>query len=581
MNSLTGRFLEHARHRPQATALIWRKQRTSYAELAEQAFSVRQQVAGLSPGPIGILSGKSSAAIALVLGCLLAGRRILIPSPTLPSQTAGALFDQAGCAHVLSADAHLAVSHPDLVDLVVTPDRVPVPSGALATVPPDAVSFMLTTSGSTGLPKIVPLTVGAVDRFADWAAATFDIGPDSRVLNYAPLNFDLCLLDIWTTLAHGGSVVMVDPDHAANGAHLADLVATQEVHVVQAVPMFYELLRDACVDGRSFESVRQVLFTGDAIRPGCLAALPALFPNARFFNVYGCTETNDSFVHEVKPGETSLQLGEPLPGVHHLLAVENQTVLIGPGVGELYVATPFQTTGYLATANEDKFLMLDDGEDTRRYFRSGDLVRRHPDGSLTLEGRTDFRVKVRGQQVDVQQVEQVMLTHGRVAEAAVVAVPDPLAGHRLHAQVRRMPGSGLNSLVLRRFCADRLPAIAIPSTWAIAESPLPKTSTGKVDRNSIKNNQLKVSKVDHTAAITKFVVQEFLPDVSAGELSADYDLLAGGVIDSLGLLKVIAWLEDTFSIDVDDVELSPESFRTIDDINTFIGANSRSLAGQN
>ena len=73
---------------------------------------------------------------------------------------------------------------------------------------------MLTTSGSTGLPKIVPLPAGGVDRFTDWAAEQFDIGPGTVVANYAPLNFDLCLLDIWTTLKHGGCVALVDQDRA-------------------------------------------------------------------------------------------------------------------------------------------------------------------------------------------------------------------------------------------------------------------------------------------------------------------------------------------------------------------------------
>ncbi len=76
--------------------------------------------------------------------------------------------------------------------------------------------------------------------------------------------------------------------------------------------------------------------------------------------------------------------------------------------------------------------------------------------------------------------------------------------------------------------------------------------------------------MDHIREITEFVVQEFLPDVASNELGADYDLLGGGVIDSLGLLKVIAWLEERFELDVDDVELAPDSFRTIAAMNDFV-----------
>jgi len=77
--------------------------------------------------------------------------------------------------------------------------------------------------------------------------------------------------------------------------------------------------------------------------------------------------------------------------------------------------------------------------------------------------------------------------------------------------------------------------------------------------------------VDHTAVITRYIVDEFVPDIGVDELTADYDLFAGGVIDSLALLRVIDWLGTRFQLSLDDVELSPDNFRTIDDINAFIG----------
>ncbi len=76
--------------------------------------------------------------------------------------------------------------------------------------------------------------------------------------------------------------------------------------------------------------------------------------------------------------------------------------------------------------------------------------------------------------------------------------------------------------------------------------------------------------MNHTQAITEFLVEEFLPDVSAESLAADYDLLAGGVIDSLGLLKIIAWLEDRFGVVVDDLEIAPDNFRTVADMDAFV-----------
>jgi acyl-coenzyme A synthetase/AMP-(fatty) acid ligase len=475
--------------RPEAPALVWHGETTTYGELYELANRERDRLDGLGLGDgetVGVLAPKSPEAVALVLGCFLAGQPLLLPSPQLGERTLDTLFAQAGCTHVLAPD----------------PSFSPPKSGSghqLRGRERDT-AIMLTTSGSTGLPKIVPLSWGALDRFAAWAGPQFGLGPGRTVLNYAPLNFDLCLLDVWSTLAHGGRVVLVDPDLATQGGHLLQLVADHDVDVVQAVPMVYRLLLDAAGaagDGRpALDTVEHVVFTGDAMPEKTLVELPTLFPKARLANVYGCTETNDSFIHELGVGvevgaapdriEHPVPIGRPLPGVEALIVGEGGDVVTGPGTGELYVTTPFQAAGYLDPARDaGRFVPHPRGADDRRWFRTGDLVTRRPDGCIVVEGRRDFQVKVRGVAVNTAEVERVLLDHADVVAAAVIAVPDPLAGRQLAGVVQRAPGTRLNSLTLRGHCARRLPQAAIPSSLRIADDPLPTTSTGKVDRQAV------------------------------------------------------------------------------------------------
>jgi acyl-coenzyme A synthetase/AMP-(fatty) acid ligase len=211
-------------------------------------------------------------------------------------------------------------------------------------------------------------------------------------------------------------------------------------------------------------------------------------------NVYGCTETNDSFAAEidvrVAVGRGEVPIGMPLPGVSALIVAASGEIVDGPGEGELWVATPFQTDGYLdASLNAGKFEPHPQGLDGRIYFRTGDIVRRHEDDSITLCGRNDSLVKVRGVRVSTQAVEQALLEHEAVVEVAVVAVADAVTGSRLRAVVRRADASRLDSLILRRHCAGRLEPAAIPSTIDIVTYPLPKTSTGKVDRRRSVSNE--------------------------------------------------------------------------------------------
>jgi acyl-coenzyme A synthetase/AMP-(fatty) acid ligase len=494
--SLAAAFAERAAAQPSAPALIWDGHAVSYAELHAMACRARDRVEAAAPRadrPVGLRVRKSPETVALVLGCLMAGRGFLLPSHELPELPLKELYGQAGCVVVLG------LADDPLVDVVV--DVGPGPQaavGALETRPPaevaeDATGFMLTTSGSTGLPKIVPISSGALTRFTAWAADAFGIARGTVVLNYAPLNFDLCLLDVWTTLAYGGTVVLVDPDRGASAQYLHGLVTEHRVTFVQGVPLLFQLLARAAADSGPLTTPEHLVFAGESMPAKILADLPEAFPSARWYNNYGCTETNNSFLHEVDPSRpvtAPLPIGRPLPGVRWLLVGEDGRALTGRGQGELLVSTPFQTAGYVNVPGGEKFGPHPDGEPGVVYYRSGDVAVRHEDGSLSVLGRTDFMVKVRGTQVSTQHVESILLEHPAVVEAAVVALPDPEAGHRLHARMRLTAPGAAGVLALRQYCAERAVRAAVPSVFETVSEPLPRTSTGKVDRNRIKADLL-------------------------------------------------------------------------------------------
>ncbi|GAA1964852.1 AMP-binding protein [Amycolatopsis minnesotensis] len=483
---LVGAIAGQAKERPAAPALCWRDEEIGYGELVLRAGRARAALTalGLEPGtPVAVHAEKTPDTIALVLGALSAGHPVLLTSTTLPSDTEAHLLDKAGCRVKVSAVPSPSAGH--VVDLSTSDGGTPAPltehDGGQ-----DAVLFMLTSSGSTGVPKIIPLTAGGVGRFVGWASAAFFGDGPKTVLNYAPLNFDLCLLDIWTTLATGGKVVLVDARRATRAGYLHELIERHRVHLVQAVPMCYQLLLESTAGPHP--AVRYVISTGDVLPPRCLRRLRGLFPGAQLYNLYGCTETNDSFLHPIDDAgaDGPVPLGRPIDGVSALLVDRDGVVLEGEGVGELLVNTPFQAPGYLdAALTERAFVPHPAGRDRLRYFASGDLVRRDADGALTLLGRNDFQVKVRGSRVNTQEVERALLAHPDIPEAVVFGAPDTIAGTVLHAVVRRRTTDAPDSLAIRRHCATRLPAAAVPAVLHLVDAALPRTSTGKPDRKQI------------------------------------------------------------------------------------------------
>ncbi|WBB79873.1 AMP-binding protein [Micromonospora sp. WMMD882] len=463
-------FTEQVHRAPDAPALSWAGGQLSYRELARRVQDAGEALAALAldpAHPLCVPAEKSPETIALLIAAFAADRRVLLPSASLGAEALARLCAEVGAAHVLRATA----------------DGVTVrPSGARGR-PLPGVGLLLTTSGSTGTPKVVDLAAGGVDAFLGWTADTFGIEVGARVLNYAPLNFDLCLLDVWAALAGGACVELVDPERAVEGPWLTAFCRDRAPTVVQAVPLFFRLVTEG---GDRFPEVREVLLTGDVVPAALLDRIVTAFPNARLWNVYGCTETNDSFLYRVDPAEVAargvMPIGHPIDGVEVSVVDADGVELVGAGVGELVVRTPFRARGYL-----DARL---DGERWRDgWFRTGDLVRRDADGLFFLVGRNDHQVKVRGVRTNLQEVEQVLLAHPEVREAAVVAVPHPEAGAVLHAVVRRSPASELNGLHLRLHCAAALPRTAIPGAFEVLDEALPRTSTGKVDRTVLRERR--------------------------------------------------------------------------------------------
>lgn len=455
---------------PDAVALATGDRVVRYAELDRLVDAAGPSAATPEPGrPVCVPARKSPESIALVIACLRAGRRVLLPSAELGATGLAELAAREGCAQVLTPDG-----------------ATPVATAVTGRLAPAGPGLLLTTSGSTGTPKVVELNPDGVERFLAWGRQHFGLGPGTAVLNHAPLNFDLCLLDVWATLAAGGRVELIDPDQAANAAYLAALCAGRMPAVIQAVPLFYRLLADGTAAGTAFDGVRHVVSTGDTLPLPLLGQLPALFPRARLWNLYGCTETNDSFLHEIDVAAAeaggAVPIGRPIRGVRAQVVDEAGAVVTGAGQGELLVRTPFQAVGYTDRRRT--------GERWRDgWYRTGDQVRRDASGLHFLAGRNESHVKVRGVRTNVQEVERILLDHADVVEAAVLALPDDLAGTSLHAVVRRRAASDLDSIRLRVHCADRLPRTSIPAVVHIVEEALPRTSTGKVDREMLARDQ--------------------------------------------------------------------------------------------
>jgi amino acid adenylation domain-containing protein len=521
--TLSGLLAATAEAHPDRVAVVDGDRRLRYAELDARANRLARTLieSGVSCGDrVGLLLSKSPEAVVAINGVLRAGAAYVPLDPQAPASRLAYIARDAGIAVLVSA-AEKAATWPALIAggaplrtvIALDAGEPPAHGGPAAisgsgvanvhvrpaaevehqpATPPDVapgphdLAYILYTSGSTGDPKGVALTHRNALAFVDWAVDAFAVGPADRLSSHAPLHFDLSIFDLFAAVHAGAAVVLVPTGASVFPLALNRFIAEEEISVWYSVPSALSMLvQRGSVSPGSWPRLRTVLFAGEVFAPRYLYALMDLVPHARFYNLYGPTETNVCTYFEVprptrSPGGT-IPIGRPIAGVD-VFVVTDDGDLAAPGeAGELYVRGPTVTQGYWADPEKTARALIPDrlGGSRDRLYRTGDLVRRDERGELWFLGRRDAQIKSRGYRIELGDIESALYEHECVAECAVKAVPDEIVTNRIEAHVVLRAPVGDDQLA--RFCRERLPSYMVPERFH-ARAELPRTSTGKVNR---------------------------------------------------------------------------------------------------
>lgn len=354
----------------------------------------------------------------------------------------------------------------------------------------DSIATILFTSGSTGKPKGVVISHGNILPFIDWVACEFKLNAKDRLVSHAPLFFDLSLLDLFATLKVGASVYLINSSKAFNHIYLCKLIQEEKISLWQSVPSALKTLSQSDTDTSynqgSFSSLKNVLFAGEKLSGQFIQKLANKFPAANFYNIYGCTETNDTFFYAIPSHNSNeipneLPIGLPLPYVKYQVLDTNGNI---SNTGELYVNSPTNMQGYYGSDNS--FITLNDG---LAYYKTGDLVSIGSKGLLNIQGRVNNIVKVNGYRVSLVEIEDTINEFPDVSEAMVFLFTDKSDINKLVAVIYS-DQPNISKIGIRLFCADKLPMYKRPDIIIIKKEPLSKTPTGKIDRIFIEKNEM-------------------------------------------------------------------------------------------
>lgn len=345
----------------------------------------------------------------------------------------------------------------------------------------DDVAYVLFTSGSTGKPKGVPIRHESLVNQISWFVDHFGWDPDTRALARTPFWFDASMWEVFAPLAAGGMMILADEDQSREPLALNRLLRRHPVSDLQSVPSLLSLF----LDFGAFEGVGGIrrIYCGGEPLPSALVARVASTTGASCVNLYGPTEATVQIAcSEVTAPAEVVPIGRPIANVR-LLILDAERRLIPAGCpGELWIVGLPVATGYLGEEPGGGFTRDPLGGPDRAY-RTGDVVRWLDSGELQFIGRKDRQVKIRGQRIELDEIELALTGLPGVGRAAVHH-QTIASGGVLHAFVSGQGGAILSAAALRSALRQMLPSAAVPA-HIVTVADLPMLPNGKVDRRAI------------------------------------------------------------------------------------------------
>lgn len=485
--SLLSVFFEHAKQRPDRTAIACGQAKLTYAELANAARALAAEVLRLGVAP------RQSIAVCLrdpiervigLLGVMTAGATYLPIDTSLPTARIAFMLEDARVALAIADEnSESLVSGIGATVLRIESVRTHMePNECLNHVADGSEpAYIVYTSGTTGTPKGVTIDHAALCNVAAATSRIFGIDENSRVSNVEAFGYDSSIGDVAMALYAGACVACPQGAWPCVGAPFGRYLREASVTHLSVTPSALSTLPQR----HPFPDLTHVIVGGEACP---VELLERWAPGRRFFNAYGPTEAAiTSIIGECFTGD-GITIGRAIDNMQAYVlgddrlpvsrGIVGELWLTGVGVAKEYVRRPELT--------EQRFVELRlPGNEKRHAYRTGDLACMLSDGRLCCYGRIDDQVKIRGTRVELGEVEAALCQHPAVAEAAVLLSEDPLGRPRLVSYVAYKSGAPVpTESAVAEFLSRSLPSCMIPAATVRIDA-IPLTANGKRDREAL------------------------------------------------------------------------------------------------
>src|SRR5437588_198601 len=477
---------------PDAVAVVFKDTQLTYRELNARANQLAHYLRQLGVGPevlVGLCMERSLEMVVGLLGILKAGGAYVPLDPSYPAERIAFMLTDAQAPVLITQQnltEHLPAHHAQIVcldaDMAVLGQQseenlIPVTTS-------DNLAYVIYTSGSTGRPKGVQILHRAVVNFLMSMRQQPGLVAEDTLLSITTLSFDIAALELFLPLLLGARFIVASRDVVTNAMGLAEILALSHATVMQATPVTWRMLLAAQWQGNQH---LKILCGGEAL-PSELAQ--QLLPKgASLCNLYGPTETTIwSTARKIEPEDKVITVGRPIANTQvYLLDAQLQLVPVGIP-GELYIGGDGLARGYLhrPELTAERFIPHPfSTEPNARLYKTGDLARYRPDGSLEFLGRLDQQVKLRGYRIELGEIEALLSQHPTVRECLVLLREDGSGDKRLVAYILPAEAEARPPVSeLRTHLQAKLPEYMVPAAFVEVQA-WPLTPNGKIDRRAL------------------------------------------------------------------------------------------------
>ncbi|MFD1989561.1 amino acid adenylation domain-containing protein [Paenibacillus nicotianae] len=567
LNSL---FESTAKRIPHSIAIQCKDQSITYHELFIKVDHIAQIMRKENVVPkdvVAIMMTRSIDMIVGILAILKIGATYLPIDPEYPDERIKMMLEDSGTILILTNITlidkinFVKIGYIDKWYQTVVEQHTPL----LTEIMPNDIAYLIYTSGSTGKPKGVMIEHQSIVNLIEGITQSIQFSESKKILALTTVSFDIFLIEALLPLTTGTIIIIAGEDVQKNPKLIADILSKEHIDMLQMTPSMMQLLINYNPDLESLRNLKELMIGGEFFPDSLFAKIKNTI-NAKIYNMYGPTETTVWSTISDLTGKEKVDIGKPIQNTQLFVIDENNILVQEEEEGELYIGGIGLARGYLNRSDltQERFIHYPSISDTRLY-KTGDQVKRLPNGNIQYLGRIDNQVKIRGHRIEIEEIEQILLNFKSIDQVAVCSWKDK--NNQSYLCAYYTSNQDLLSSSFRDFLDPLLPYYMHPLHF-IRIDKIPQTLNGKIDRKNLPDPEQLLDNVpakltDHKSNVDLQVIEIIQNNLNIPfpieNITGDHTLADLG-LDSITFIKIIISIEVEFEFEFEDQYLNINQF---------------------